>query len=155
MGKLQRAFPAAAKDYFFVSAPRVLLAAVVTNALPFERRVTPRQSLDLCGRLLDSPGNVLIIFPEGSRSADGTLGEFKAGLGLLLAGRTTPVVPCHLEGASAAWPKGAWLPRPRRVRLTIGAPRTYAHWNRDKESAVQICSELHDAVRDLSMRGRG
>ena len=37
LAKLHRAFPAAAQDYFFVNAPRVFLAAVVVNALPFQR----------------------------------------------------------------------------------------------------------------------
>jgi 1-acyl-sn-glycerol-3-phosphate acyltransferase len=149
VSQLQRAFPAAAKDYFFVSAPRIFLAAVVINALPFERRVTPRQSLRLCAGLLDNPGNVLILFPEGTRSATGELAEFKPGIGHLLAGRDVPVVPCRLEGAHRAWPKGAWLPRPRRVRLTIGPPRSYGHMPHEKESVLRICAELHDAVQAL------
>src|SRR5438270_10017438 len=73
LGKLHRAFPAAAKDYFFVTTPRVLLAAIVTNALPFDRKLDPRQGLHLCGHLLDNPGNVLIVFPEGTRSDTGEL----------------------------------------------------------------------------------
>ena len=150
MGKLHRAFPAAAKDYFFVSAPRILLAAVVVNALPFERRTTPRQSLSVCARLLENPGNVLILFPEGTRSETGELHEFRPGVGLLLAGRSVPVVPCYLDGAGAAWPKGAWCPRPRPIRLIIGPPRDYAHLSPGKESAVQISGDLHAAVRALA-----
>ena len=71
--KLHRAFPAAAQDYFFVSIPRIAAAAVVVNALPFSRHTNVRQSLDLCRRLLESPGNILILFPEGTRSSDGAL----------------------------------------------------------------------------------
>jgi 1-acyl-sn-glycerol-3-phosphate acyltransferase len=149
LSKLHRAFPAAAKDYFFVSAPRVFLAAVVVNALPFERKLNPRQSLELCGHLLDHPGNVLIVFPEGRRSETGALGEFKPGVGHLLAGRTTPVVPCYLAGAHDAWPKGAWCPRPKAVRLTIGKPRQYGDLQRDKESNARICAELRQAVLEL------
>jgi 1-acyl-sn-glycerol-3-phosphate acyltransferase len=150
VGKLHRAFPAAAKDYFFVSAPRIFLAAVVINALPFERKLTPRQSLRLCEGLLDNPGNVLILFPEGTRSTTGELGEFKPGVGHLLAGHDVPVVPCRLEGAHRAWPKGTWFPRPRRVRLIIGAPRSYGHLPHGKESVLRICAELREVVRELS-----
>ena len=46
--KLHRAFPVAARDYFFVTAPRVAAAAILVNALPFERQVHARQSLELC-----------------------------------------------------------------------------------------------------------
>src|SRR5436309_145300 len=60
--KLHRAFPAAAQDYFFVSAPRLALAAVVVNALPFSRQTHIRQSLDLCRQLLANPGNILLLF---------------------------------------------------------------------------------------------
>jgi 1-acyl-sn-glycerol-3-phosphate acyltransferase len=148
-GALHRAFPAAAKDYFFVSAPLALLAGVF-NALPFDRRLNPRESLERCARLLDGRGNVLILFPEGSRSPTGEVGEFRPGVGFLLAGRATPVVPCYLEGTHAAWPKGAYLPRPRRVRLVIGRPRTYAHLLPDKGSAVHLCSDLRDAVLALA-----
>lgn len=118
--KLHYVFPAAAKDYFFVSVPRTVLSAIVVNALPFNRETNIRQSLNVCKQLLANPGNVLLIFPEGTRSMTGKLGEFKPGIGLLLAGVDLPVVPCCLEGTFQAWPKGKLFPRPRRVRLVIG-----------------------------------
>ena len=52
--------------------------------------------------------------------------EFKAGIGALVAGRDVAVLPCYLDGAFRAWPKGSIWPRPRKVRLIIGAPRNYA-----------------------------
>src|SRR4051794_14065483 len=64
--RLHRAFPAAAKDYFCVSGPRALLAAVFVNALPFERHCVPWQSLSTCAHLLENRGTVLIFFPEGT-----------------------------------------------------------------------------------------
>ncbi len=99
--------------------------------------------------LLESPGSVLIFFPEGTRSGGLEPGEFKPGFALLAAGREVPVVPCHLAGTHAALPKGAWVPRPKPVRLTIGAPRVYAHLPPTKASAKQICRELRDAVISL------
>src|SRR6185436_16807299 len=144
--KLHRAFPAAAQDYFFVSIPRIAIAAVVVNALPFGRRANVRQSLDLCRGLLENPGNILIIFPEGTRSADGALGEFKPGIGMLTAGTNVPVVPCRIGGASAAWPKGALVPRPRRMRLRIGPPLAFESHRPDRESAVEIAARLRRAV---------
>src|SRR5687767_7788390 len=89
--KLHRAFPAAAADYFFESLPRIWIAAVAINALPFARQVHVRQSLSLCENLLANPGNVLIIFPEGTRSVTGKVGKFKSGIGMLLAGSQVPV----------------------------------------------------------------
>ncbi len=148
--KLHRAFPAAAADYFFQSVPGVWLAAVVVNALPFDRRVHKRQSLALCRALLDNPaGNVLILFPEGTRSVTGELGEFKAGIGLLLAGTEVPAVPCHLDGAGAAFPKDARFPRPGQVRLVVGEPRSYAHVEPGKAGALAVARDLEEAVAAL------
>ena len=148
--RLHRTFPAAAQDYFFVNAPRVFLAAVAVNAMPFNRHSNPCHSLDLCRQVLDNAGNALILFPEGTRSTTGELGEFKPGVGLVVAGTTYPVLPCYVEGAHRAWPKGAWIPRPTKVRLHIGPPRQYPHLEPCKEAAVQIAGELREAVVALS-----
>jgi 1-acyl-sn-glycerol-3-phosphate acyltransferase len=95
---LHRAFPAAAEDYFFRSVPRTWFAAVIVNALPFARQANVRQTLSVCSELLDAPGNILIIFPEGTRSTNGRIQEFKCGIGALVAGRDVSVVQCYLDG---------------------------------------------------------
>src|SRR6266704_4921403 len=147
--KLHRAFPAAAADYFFQSVPRTFVAAVVANALPFARRVRVRRSLSICSELLDDPENILIIFPEGTRSETGETREFKSGIGALVAGRDVTVLPCYLQGAFRAWPKGRRLPRPKKVRLIVGAPRNYSSRNANKIDICTIAAELHRAVKEL------
>jgi len=150
--RLHSAFPVAAKDYFCKSGLRALLATVVVNALPFERHRVPWHGLSLCAHLLQRPGNILILFPEGTRLDSFEPGDFKPGVALLAAGRDVPVVPCRLIGTHAALPKGAWCPRPKAVRLIIGAPRVFAHLPTGKAAAKQICQELHEAV---TMLGHG
>ena len=147
--KLHRAFPAAAADYFFESIPRVWLAAVMVNALPFARQVHIRQSLALCEQLLLNPGNILIIFPEGTRTPNGALGRFKPGIGALLAGHDVPVVPCYLHGAFHAWPKGQVLPRPSKIQMRIGPAKNFALLPPGKESALTIATELQASVQVL------
>ena len=147
--KLHRAFPAAAADYFFQSVPLTLVAAVVTNALPFARRVRVRRSLSICLELLRNPENILIVFPEGTRSKTGETREFKSGIGALVAGRDVTVLPCYLQGAFNAWPKGRRLPRPKKVRLIVGAPRNYSSRNANKIDMCAIAAELHRAVKEL------
>jgi 1-acyl-sn-glycerol-3-phosphate acyltransferase len=147
--RLHRAFPVAAEDYFFRSLPRTWFAAVVMNALPFARQVRMREGLFICAQLLAQPGNVLIIFPEGTRSQTGEMRPFKSGIGALLAGRDVSVLPCHLQGAFRAWPKGRRLPRPRKVRLIIGAPRNFAERGGERNDLCAIAEELRDAVREL------
>lgn len=147
--RLHRTYPAAAADYFCVNSWRAFVAKLLTNALPFDRH-SCWHSVRTCDQLLNAnPGTILILFPEGTRSGDRELGEFKPGVGLLTAGRDTPVVPCHLAGTHDALPKGSWFPRPRSVRLTIGKPRVYAHLPANRASRRRICRELRDAVIEL------
>jgi 1-acyl-sn-glycerol-3-phosphate acyltransferase len=147
--KLHRAFPAAASDYFFRSVPRLWAAAILANALPFARQARVRQSLSLCRQLLANPGTILIIFPEGTRSTTGEVGEFKSGIGALVAGRDVAVAPCFIDGSFQAWPKGKRFPRPRKVRLIVGTPRNYCDRGTDKIDICAIAAELRDAVNEL------
>jgi 1-acyl-sn-glycerol-3-phosphate acyltransferase len=153
--RLHRAFPAAAADYFFKSLPRTWIATVIVNALPFARQTHARHSLAICRELLSNAGNILIIFPEGTRSTNGEIQEFKGGVGALVAGRDVPVLPCYLDGASRAWPKGSHLPRPRKVRLIIGAPRNYSSGPADKKASGAIAEELRQAVMELALEHAG
>jgi len=150
--KLHRTFPAAAADYFFSSLPRSAFASVFLNALPFERQAGGAQSLTVCEQLLARPGNILVLFPEGTRSMTGELGRFRSGIGRLAAGTAIPVVPAFLHGAARAWPKGSALPRPHRLRLHIGVPRLYADLPPNRESVGRICEELREAVAALGRR---
>ncbi len=147
---LHRVFPAAAKDFFFVSVPRVAFSAVMVNALPFDRHTNIRQSLSLCTRLLDRPNTILLIFPEGTRSPTGEMSDFKPGIGYLLAGNDVPVIPCRIEGAFEALPKGRFIPSPKRVRIMIGKPRHYSHLKRGKSAVVDICNDLQNSVSALA-----
>src|SRR5438477_12018997 len=147
--KLHRAFPAAASDYFFQSVPRLWAAAILVNALPFARQARVRQSLSLCRELLANPGTILIIFPEATRSTTGEVGEFKSGIGALVAGAHAEVTLCFIDGSFQAWPKGKRFPRPRKVRLVVGTPRNYRDRGTDKIDICAIAAELRDAVNQL------
>ncbi len=146
---IHRAFPAAAADYFFKDLPTSAFSSIVVNGLPFKRQARGAESLILCRELLKNEGNILIIFPEGTRTADGTPGVFKPGIGLLCAGTDIPIVPCYLEGAFKALPKGARFPRPSKLVLHVGEPRSYEDASPSKESFKHIASDLEEAVFNL------
>lgn len=147
--KIHHCFPAAAADYFFTSLPRSAVSAVLINALPFDRKAGGEQSLAVCAELLREDGNILILFPEGTRTTTGAIGRFRSGIGRLAAGKDLEVLPCHLEGGLQAWPKGRLLPRPRRLRLRIGRPRNFRHLDTSRESVRAVCDELQRCVIEL------
>jgi 1-acyl-sn-glycerol-3-phosphate acyltransferase len=153
--RVHRAFPAAAADYFFSSVPRSALSVLFVNALPFDRHAKGAESLEVCRELLARRGHVLILFPEGTRTLTGEVGHFRSGIARLVAGEPTPVVPCHLDGGFRAFPKGAALPRPRRLTLRIGEPMRFPDdAPEDREAIARICAALRDAVVALAPRGR-
>jgi len=146
---IHHCFPAAAADYFFTSLPRSAVSAILINALPFDRRAGGKRSLELCSRLLEEEGNILVLFPEGTRTTTGATGRFRSGIGRLAAGNDLDIVPCHLEGGMRAWPKGKLLPRPRRLHLRIGRASNFRHLDTSAESVRAVCADLQRCVAQL------
>jgi 1-acyl-sn-glycerol-3-phosphate acyltransferase len=64
-------------------------------------------------------GTSVAVFPEGTRSPDGTLRPFKRGSFVLAANAGVPVVPVSLEGVKTVAPRGLVSLRPGRVRLRV------------------------------------
>ena len=66
-------------------------------------------------------GNVLTIFPEGTRSPTGALAVAKEGATVLAIRSGAPIVPIAISGSQRFWPKGKLLPRPgRRMSVRVG-----------------------------------
>jgi long-chain acyl-CoA synthetase len=72
------------------------------------------------GRLTLERGWNLVWFPEGGRSADGTLQRFLPRVGVLVEKHPVPIVPVYIEGSFSAWPVARRLPRPRRITVRFG-----------------------------------
>jgi 1-acyl-sn-glycerol-3-phosphate acyltransferase len=82
------------------------------------------EAFKLARAVLDR-GNVLTIFPEGTRSSTGSLAEAKEGATVLAVRSGTPIVPIAIAGSQRFWPKGKLMPRPgRRMTVTVGKPFT-------------------------------
>ena len=148
-GLRRRAFALAAGDTFFTSTPAAAFAAYAVNALPVWRSKTSAADLEGLRRRLVEDRAVLILFPEGTRSRDGTMARFKPGVGALVAGRTIPVVPCWLEGVFAAWPAGRRWPRAGRLTLTIGPALGFADVAADRAGMRAVAEACEAAVRRL------
>lgn len=150
---IHHCFPAAAADYFFSSLPRSAVSAILINALPFDREAKGAESLALCSALLQDDGNILILFPEGTRTTTGAMGRFRSGIGRLAAGNDIDILPCYLEGGQRAWPKGYLLPRPRRLHLRIGRAQNYRMFDRSPNSVRAVCADLEARVAELGGGG--
>jgi len=72
-------------------------------------------------------GRVLCIFPEGSRTYDGELMEFKKGAAILAREVGAPIVPVGLRGLHQVWPRDARRIRLHKIRVAFGPPLAPSH----------------------------
>jgi 1-acyl-sn-glycerol-3-phosphate acyltransferase len=145
-----RIFPIAAGDTFFQTSARAVFAVGFLNALPMWRmKCGPKALKALRQRLLEDPC-VYILFPEGTRSRDGSMRPFKPGLGMLVAGADVPVVPCSLQGTYESLPAHRAWPRFRRITLRIGEPLLFPTVSNDRTGWETIAAQTEAAVRTLA-----
>lgn len=88
------------------------------NALPLRRGTVDRRALRLAGGVLEE-GGALVMFPEGTRSRDGSIGSGRPGVGYLACTSRAPVVPAYITGSQALG--RAFLTR-RPVSVAYGEP---------------------------------
>jgi len=100
-------------------APRLLLRWF--HGFPVVRHSADRAAIRRALGLLRD-GHALLLFPEGSRSADARVRRAEAGAGFIARHSGAPIVAVSLWGTDRIMPKGAWLPRRARGRIVCSAP---------------------------------
>ncbi|MGV1098272.1 lysophospholipid acyltransferase family protein [Thiovibrio sp. JS02] len=96
------------------------------------------QSLDEAAKRI-ADGTSVIIFPEGTRSPDGRLQQFKAGAMVLAIKAGVPVVPVGITGTHQVLAKGRLLVRPGRVEIRVGEPiETRAYAPKQKQELAEL-----------------
>ena len=93
---------------------------------PVDRGSADVEAFRTAMRILED-GNILAVFPEGTRSPDGRLQAAKDGAAVLAARSGATIVPIGVGESDHLWPKGRKMPRRTpRVTIRIGAPFTLA-----------------------------
>ncbi|RKT03429.1 1-acyl-sn-glycerol-3-phosphate acyltransferase [Streptomyces sp. 3211.6] len=98
-------------------------------------------------------GELLGIYPEGTRSHDGRLYKGKVGVAAMALGAGVPVVPCAMVGTFEIQPPGQTLPKIRRVTIRFGAPLEFSRYaGMEGERAVlrAVTDEIMYAILNLS-----
>ncbi len=137
--------PAGRRSYFFLPGPLFYwLLTALYNVFPLPRRQNFQQSFAHAGAAMDRGYNVL-VFPEGTRSAEGTLARFRGGIGLLAkqsGARVLPVALCGLGELKAG--NRRWL-RSGNIEVHVGEPIRFA----PEEGEAAITARLHAEVEKL------
>ncbi len=97
------------------------LVARITNIIPVDPDAHLLRAMKAGAYGLRS-GRILCIFPEGGRSYDETLQEFKKGAAILSRELSVPLVPTAIQGTHYVWPRDSARIRPHKVRITFGPP---------------------------------
>jgi 1-acyl-sn-glycerol-3-phosphate acyltransferase len=113
-----------------------------------DRRNPDRSGILKRWRALVSEGLSLIIYAEGTRSADGRVGRFKAGSFLLAIEAGLPVVPLAVIGTRNVMPKGRLRTEPADVRLVIHDPIAAPVLDHPTvEDARRLAARTHEIVK--------
>ena len=99
--------------------PGLNVAIRMLGAHPVSRDTKDGTAVRTILRILRS-GEAMLLFPEGTRSWDGSVGAFQAGVGSIAARFGVPVLPVCIEGAVRCWPRTRSLPAPARVAVAYG-----------------------------------
>lgn len=112
---------AAAKDYFFSNPLFTFFSKHCLGAIPIDRKDRKGEAINLILKLLtDQPRIWLILFPEGTRSKDGRLQEFKRGVSIFAERTKTPILFTYIEGNAELWPKGNFFAKPGKLTIHVG-----------------------------------
>jgi len=125
------------------------------NSVPIKENQGDTAAIKETIRRLEG-GHTVLIFPEGARTLDGSIGEFKRGVALLMKKARCPVVPVAIKGAFEAWPRSRKFPRvfAGPLRVLYGTPIAYEELMKDgpdaglarlREEIVRLRAELDRA----------
>jgi 1-acyl-sn-glycerol-3-phosphate acyltransferase len=164
---LPRVHPVAAADYFLRNRLLAWFALRIVGIIPIERRPPPPATAeppppgepptpgaprpDVLGAVAAGleRGDVVILFPEGSRGEPERLADFKSGVARLVERfPAVPVIPVFLHGLGKALPRGKALPVPFFCDVFVGDP---VPWRGDRKIYVE---ELRRRMQDLAAEGQ-
>jgi len=129
------------------------LFARLAHVIPIDRETYLQKALQMATYVLRK-GKSLQVFPEGGRSYDGELMEFKKGVGILALELNLPVVPAYIEGSFDVLPRGKKWPKFHEVRITFGRPMYPSDLNLsqktdDIDDYQFFVNELREKIRQL------
>ena len=125
------------------------LVTALFNVFPLPQGAGFRRSFAHAGAAMDH-GMSVILFPEGRRSADATLGAFQSGIGLLARDSAAPVLPVVMVGlGEIKQRKRRWF-RPGRVTIRVGEPVTMEAGETPQEFTARLESQFRKMLAQPS-----
>jgi len=146
----------AARDVWGGSPLRSLVSRVTTNALEVDRDADFAGGVRMLSAVL-AENRPIILFPEGRRSLDGELVEFKEGAAMLAVRNGVRIVPIYIDGAHEVMPRGRMWPEMGEICVRFGKaiePREFER-GRGRDARREAYAAMTDELRRriLALRG--
>jgi long-chain acyl-CoA synthetase len=136
--------PPGKQGFYLFGPPAYFLVTALFNVFPLPRQRDFQSSFFHAGKALDHGYNVL-VFPEGTRSAEGKLARFRPGIGLLVKESSVPVLPVGIRGLGELKVKGKGWFRLGKIEVHVGEAIRFA----PEDSEAAITERLHAEVERL------
>jgi 1-acyl-sn-glycerol-3-phosphate acyltransferase len=123
------------------------------NVIPVNQEGIDRSALKALIHVINA-GNGALVFPEGSRTLDGSLQPGLPGIGLIIAKTRAPVVPLRIFGAHEALPRGKGRLHFHAITVVVGEPiyfNTAELESRDKDVYQRLSQRVMDAIAALRL----
>jgi 1-acyl-sn-glycerol-3-phosphate acyltransferase len=123
------------------------------NVIPVNQEGIDRSALKALIRVLKA-GNAALVFPEGSRTVDGSLQPSEPGLGLVIAKTLAPVVPMRIFGAHEALPRGDGGLHFVPITIVVGEPILFTAADLNppgKDLYKRLSQQVMDAIAALRL----
>jgi len=129
----------------------------ILHVIPIDPDRYLKRAFQMSGYVIKN-GKSICIFPEGGRAIDGNIQPFKKGVGILSRELTVPLVPTFIKGTYEALPRGAALPKLKKISITFGKP-IYANAidffqrPQNMDDYEWIVAKLKDAISEMEKAG--
>jgi long-chain acyl-CoA synthetase len=136
--------PPGKQGFYLFGPPAYFLITALFNVFPLPRQRDFQLSFAHAGRAMDRGMNVM-VFPEGTRSAEGKLARFRAGIGLLAKESGVPVLPVAIRGLGELKTTGKRWFRTGTIEVHVGEAIKFA----PEATEAEITERLHAEVARL------
>ena len=109
------------RGYFEVPIIRSIVKLI--RVIPIDPGAQLVDAMQACAYILRN-NKTACIFPEGARSIDGEVKEFKKGVGILAKELNVQLVPVYIKGSYESWPRTNRFPRLHSIKIVFGSPKT-------------------------------
>lgn len=121
------------------------------DAIPIDQQGSGLAGIKESLRRLRS-GELVLIFPEGTRTRDGEVQALKPGVLALARRGKVPIVPVAFDGALDAWPRSRKIPRRSVIHLCVGRP--ISREQIESQSDEQLLAEVEHRIRECLAKAR-